>query len=164
GSEVADPQGIEGEPGASPGLGLLDMTTTLYPEKQLRRVSGTLADFSGASLGDAEPAGAVQVEGYEIHCGISTGPALDNPVAQLPHGPDGARSGDGQVIGTYLHGLFDHPQAARALLAWAGLEKATGFDYRALREQQIERLADTVEQHLDLSRLFPSLLVEEKAP
>jgi len=148
GNEVADPDGIEGDPGSSPGLGLLDMDTTLYPEKQLRRVTGTLSGFAELHT---------PVEGYEIHCGISTGPALANPVAQLPHGPDGALSTDGQVIGTYLHGLFDHPEAARALLAWAGLENTAEFDYRALREQQIERLADTVEQHLDLPSLFPTL-------
>ncbi len=151
GNRIADPDGIEGEPGESAGLGLLDMDTRLYPEKQLRRVGGTLADLRGAGFADGE----VRVEGYEIHCGISEGPALADPVAQLDHGPDGARSNDGQVIGTYVHGLFDHPEAARALLAWAGLREAASFDYRALREQQIERLADSVEQHLDLSILFP---------
>ena len=146
GNEVADPNGIEGNPGASSGLGLLDMSTTLHPEKQLRQVSGTLTGFAQA---------AVPAEGYEIHCGISTGPALANPVAQLPHGSDGARSADDQVLGTYIHGLFDQPEAAHALLDWAGLKKATTFDYRALREQQIDRLADTVEQHLDLVQLSP---------
>ncbi|MFA5494344.1 MAG: cobyric acid synthase [Porticoccaceae bacterium] len=151
GETVADPDGIEGDAGESPGLGLLAMATRLYPEKQLRRVSGTLFPLEGNG------ATAIEVEGYEIHCGISTGPALDNPVARLPRGPDGARSGDGQVMGTYIHGLFDHPQASRALLAWAGLGHCPEFDYFALREQQIERLADVVEQHLDLARLFPAL-------
>ena len=151
GEVVADPDGIEGEAGESAGLGLLAMATRLYPEKQLRRVSGTLTD-SGA-----------RVEGYEIHCGISTGPALDNPVAQLPHGPDGARSEDGQVLGTYIHGLFDCTEAAAALLHWAGLTAAPDFDYQALREQQIDRLADALEQHLDLARLFPTLLNAERS-
>ena len=145
GDAIADPQGIEDRAGASTGLGLLAMTTTLYPEKQLRRVSGRLAPWNGT------------VEGYEIHCGISRGPALDTPLARLPHGPDGAISSDDQIIGTYLHGLFDHPEACAALLAWAGLDGADAFDYRARCEQQIDRLADCLESHLDLERLFPTL-------
>jgi len=148
GENIADPDGIEGEAGESPGLGLLPIRTRLYPEKQLRRMRGTLLDLG---------AGEIPVEGYEIHCGVSEGPGLARPVARLPQGPDGARSDDGQVMGTYLHGLFDRPEAASALLAWAGLDAPPPFDYPARREQQIERLADAVEQHLDLQRLFPSL-------
>ena len=155
GESVADPDGIEGEPGESPGLGLLAIHTRLYPEKQLRRVEGVLV-----GLGD----GDIPVAGYEIHCGISAGPGLERPVARLPQGPDGAHSADGQVLGTYLHGLFDRPEAAAALLAWAGLAAAPPFDYPALREQQIERLADALEQHLDLHRLFPTLTARAAAP
>ena len=148
GNQVADPHGVEGNRGVSPGLGLLDMHTTLQTDKQLRRGTGTLIGFNNSSAA---------VEGYEIHCGISSGPALANPVVRLAHGEDGARSADDQVIGTYLHGLFDHPDAARALLAWAGLRTAGAFDYRTLREQQIERLGDMLEHHLDLARLFAGL-------
>jgi len=153
GQVVADPDGIEGDPGASPGLGLLPMTTRLYPEKQLRRVSGTLYSPDGTG------AAVIPVAGYEIHCGISTGPALEHPFARLPQGPDGARSADGQVLGTYLHGLFEGADAADALLRWAGLTAAKSFDYHSLREQQIERLADTLEQHLDLTLLFPESII-----
>ncbi len=83
---VHDPAGLEGEPGSSPGLGLLDFTTTLEPEKQLHRVEGRLG------LEDAF------VTGYEIHAGVSTGPALAQPAIRLNDGrPDGALSGDGQT-------------------------------------------------------------------
>jgi adenosylcobyric acid synthase len=67
-------------------------------------------------------------------------------------------------MGTYLHGLFDRPEAASALLAWAGLDAPPPFDYPARREQQIDRLADAVEQHLDLDRLFPTLAVLAASP
>ncbi len=147
GQAIADPKGIEGPAGSSPGLGLLTMTTTLHPQKRLRRVAGILA-----GLADDVP-----LEGYEIHCGVSEGPALAKPLARLAAGPDGACGTDGQVMGSYVHGLFDHPTAARALLAWAGLRDAPDFDYRALRERHIERLADAVERHLDLALLFPNL-------
>ena len=40
-----------------------------------------------------------------------------------------------------------------ALLRWAGLADVQSVDYHALREADIERLADLVEQHLDTARL-----------
>lgn len=141
GEFIHDPQGLEGISGSSIGLGWLAMETTLHEEKQLTRVQGRLL---------LEDAG---VEGYEIHMGISTGAALERPLVQLEGAPDGAIGEDNQVLGTYLHGLFDHPEAATALLRWAGLDAAEGIDYAALREQELDRLADVLEARLDLQSL-----------
>ncbi|MFZ1831015.1 MAG: cobyric acid synthase [Candidatus Competibacteraceae bacterium] len=139
---VHDPAGLEGEPGSSPGLGLLDFATTLEPEKQLRRVEGRLG------LEDA------WVTGYEIHAGVSTGPALEQPAIRLNDGRlDGALSDDGQLLGSYLHGLFDAASARDALLRWAGLAVRETPDYRQLREDGINRLADALETYLDLDSL-----------
>ncbi len=142
GERIADPLGLEGAAGHSEGLGLLALSTELAADKQLRNVSGRLL------LGD------VAIQGYEIHAGISTGPALQRAAVRLDDGrTDGALSADGQVLGTYLHGLFEAPQACQHLLRWAGLEEAQQVDYHALRERDIERLADLVEAHLDTARL-----------
>lgn len=142
GERIADPLGIEGEAGQSEGLGLLTLTTELAAQKQLRNVRGHLL------LGDAP------IEGYEIHAGISQGPALERAAVRLEDGRmEGAVSADGQVLGTYLHGLFETPEACQALLGWAGLNEAQRVDYHALRERDIERLADMVEAHLDTARL-----------
>jgi len=141
GQAIHDPFGLEGEPGSSAGLQWLDLTTTLDAEKKLRRVSGVLA------LDEAP------VTGYEIHHGVTHGAALARPLVNLPGRYDGAISDDGQVIGSYLHGLFDSPAACAALLRWAGLAETAPFDYPALREQGIERLADAVAQHLDMRRI-----------
>ncbi|QLF92714.1 cobyric acid synthase [Pseudomonas sp. ABC1] len=139
---LQDPLGLEGPAGQSPGLGLLAFSTRLEAHKQLRNVRGRLC------LEDAE------VSGYEIHAGVSTGPALAHAAVRLDDGrSDGAISADGQVLGTYLHGLFEHPEACAALLRWAGLAQVRKVDYQALRERDIERLADQVEQHLDTARL-----------
>ena len=139
---IDDPAGLEGEPGGSPGLGLLDFTTTLAPEKQLHRVEGRLV------LENAF------VTGYEIHAGISSGPALEQPAIRLNDGRlDGALSADGQIFGSYLHGLFDAASARDALLRWAGLAVRETPDYRQLREDGINRLADALENHLDLKGL-----------
>lgn len=66
---------------------------------------------------------------------------------------DGAQSPDGQILGTYLHGLFETPAACSALLRWAGLQDVQEVDYHSLRERDIERLADLVEHHLDTDLL-----------
>ena len=92
--------------------------------------------------------------GYEIHAGVTTGAALEQPAVHLDDGRcDGAQSADGQIFGTYLHGLFESPAACSALLRWAGLEDVQAVDYHALRERDIERLADLVENHLDTAYL-----------
>ncbi len=152
GRALHDPLGLEGAPGSSAGFGWLDMATTLAADKQLRNVSGRLAWADAA------------VAGYEIHAGVSSGAALARPflagcAANGAHAPyvDGAFSDDGQVAGTYLHGLFDTPAAADAVLAWAGLRRNTAPDIHALREAAIDRLADAVEAHLDLPRLLSIL-------
>ncbi|MGZ8270217.1 MAG: hypothetical protein ACXW1T_03480 [Methylophilus sp.] len=64
----------------------------------------------------------------------------------------GAISQDNQVAGTCVHGLFDHPGACAAWLAWARLTEASTFDYEALKEAELNRLADCVEQHLDWNK------------
>jgi adenosylcobyric acid synthase len=136
---IADPVGLEGPPGASRGFGWLDLDTVLEEEKQLRNTAGVLT-FGGAA-----------VRGYEIHMGVSRGAALDKPSALLDGGrPDGAISGDGKVLGTYVHGLFELPDACAALLNWAGLRDPEVIDYRVVRERSIERLADCLESHLDM--------------
>lgn len=142
GEQVHDPLGLEGPCGSSVGLGLLAFSTTLAQEKQLRNVRGRLL------LEDAE------VSGYEIHAGVTSGAGLVRAAVQLDDGRrDGAQSEDGQVLGTYLHGLFESPAACGALLRWAGLEDVQSVDYHGLRERDIERLADLVERHLDTGLL-----------
>ncbi len=149
GRAIHDPHGIEGEAGSSAALGYLDFETTLQAHKQLHNVRGMLA------LGDAP------VSGYEIHAGISVGDGLRRPFARLADGRnDGAVSEDGQIAATYLHGVFESQQACRALLDWAGLQAPEAFDYRELREQNIERLADALEAHLDMKRILQLLGVE----
>ena len=86
--------------------------------------------------------------------GISTGPALDHPAVQLKNKMDGVISEDGQIIGTYLHGLFDKESALHSLLSWAGLGEVRSFDYEALREQELNRLANEMEEHIDIESLF----------
>jgi adenosylcobyric acid synthase len=133
GRSVADPEGIEGAPRSVSGFGLLDIDTTITAHKQLKQVSGHCA-FDPAAT----------VSGYEIHMGVSTGEALDRPAFVIDDRAEGARSADDQVLGTYLHGVFDTPQALAALLQWAGLNNAAPLDLAQLREQSLDRIAEAV--------------------
>jgi len=137
GQALHDPYAIEGDAGSSAGFGWLEMETTLEQTKQLKQIAGQLA-FADA-----------QVAGYEIHMGVTTGAALSTPALYLENRPEGALSPDGQIAGTYLHGLFDHKEACAAWLAWAGLQAEQQFDYEQLKNDELDRLADCVEQHLD---------------
>ena len=163
GRAIHDPQGMEGTPGTTRGLALLDMETTLHSQKGLRNVRGKLL-LGGTAGSNAE------LTGYEIHAGISSGTALRNPFSMVATSspsvadaaaehcaatfPDGAVSEDGQVAGTYLHGVFDSPEACRAILGWAGAAPTEQPDYRALVEKDINRLAELVEKHLDTELLM----------
>lgn len=129
GHAVADPLAVEGMAGVSEGLGLLEIETELTQEKHLLQVSGQCA-FNPAS-----------VSGYEIHMGISRGDALTRPAFYIGERPEGAMSVDGQVLGTYVHGLFDHTEACSALLDWAGLKNSHAIDVAALREASLDRIA-----------------------
>jgi adenosylcobyric acid synthase len=138
GKSILDSEGIEGQPGLAAGLGYLDMLTELTPEKVLKQVAGHLV-FQGHA----------PISGYEIHCGQSTGSALDQPFAYIDGKAEGSVSEDMQVIGTYLHGLFDHPHALQSLLNWAGLTTVRKLDRAALRENELDRLADMLESSMD---------------
>jgi adenosylcobyric acid synthase len=142
GRTIHDPSGIESRTGSHAGLALLDVETTLECEKQLRNVRGTLM------LENAP------VRGYEIHAGVTIGPALARPAVRLATHDDGALSEDSRILGTYVHGLFESRLACDALLRWAGLAAPDTPDYDRLREDGIERLADAVETHIDMSAVL----------
>lgn len=145
GESIADPDGIEGDAGESQGLGYLQTSTILAPEKQLKQTVGTL------QLPDQQ---AVPVRGYEIHAGITSGIQANAPV-QLQDGPDGQLGIDNQVFGTYLHGIFEQTEACNAILSWAGLEATQTPDFDLIREQGIDRVADTLEEYMKLDKLWP---------
>jgi len=139
GRTIADPDGIEGAPGASPGLGLLDVETTLTPVKQLR-VEHAIHAASGAAIA-----------GYHIHMGATTGPDTARPFAHVPGAAEGAISPDGRVAGTYLHGLFAADPFRRAML---GNAASPDLAYEAGIEQTLDDLAAHLENHLDIDALL----------
>ncbi len=145
GRRVSDPLGIEGPARSCDGLGHLDVETELTGDKSLVAVTGrSVAD--GASL-----------SGYEMHVGRTAGPDCSRPFARLDDGGagrfDGARSADGLVAGTYLHGLFSDDAQRGALLARLGLS-GSDLNYEARVEAALDALSAHLAAHVDLDRLW----------
>jgi adenosylcobyric acid synthase len=141
GKRVADPEGVEGPPGAVEGLGLLDVETVLTGEKTLREVEGEC-------LANAKP-----FRGYEMHVGRTAGPDCARPLLRFADGRlDGATSPTGLIAGAYVHGLFadDRQRAASLGLLGGGSEVA----YEATVERTLDGLADHCTTHLDLDAIL----------
>ena len=141
GTEIADPDGIEGKPASVAGLGLLDVTTVMTPDK---RVTETRA---------VHPASGTQVRGYEIHLGRTEGPDRARPLFTVDGQPEGAQRADGQVMGSYLHGMFTEDAFRRAFLA--GLGALPGHvSYDKTVDETLDALADHLAEHVDCQRLL----------
>lgn len=143
GEIIDDPQGIEGQVGKTDGLGLLPITTTMQPNKELRLQQGEL------NLGNQ----LVSAQGYEIHCGLSSFGQLTNVLTDEEDKAAAFLSEDEQILATYWHGIFDTPEALSSILHWAGLDQVDMLDYEQLREESLDKLADWVEQQIDLPRI-----------
>lgn len=149
GRAIYDPLGIESSQAQIDGLSLAEFTTTLTAEKALTQVLATLVAFNESQ------SSTVEFSGYEIHCGQSQGPALERPFAFVGKSPDGFISEDKQIVGTYLHGLFDKPEMTQALLHWVKPETTVAaVDLDEHREQQLERLARVCERHLAIEKII----------
>ena len=141
GRRVADPDGVEGPPGAAAGLGLLDLETVLTGDKVLRPATGRLAGSSA------------RFEGYEMHVGRTQGPNQARPWLSLDQGGDaGAQSADGRIAGGYVHGLFALAEARGALLAQWGAVSAGG-DHAARVDAALDALAEALEAAFDIPAL-----------
>jgi adenosylcobyric acid synthase len=145
GRRLADPRGIEGPAGAVDGLALLDVDTELTDDKTLVEVRGE--DIAGTPL-----------SGYEMHVGITRGPATARPMLKLTNGTssraEGAMSADGRVAGCYLHGLFASDAFRHAFLATLKPRAASGLMYEHEIESTLDALADHLAAHLDLDRIL----------
>lgn len=150
GRRIADPEGIEGTAGDTPGLGLLEVDTVMRPEKRV-----TLTRAVHAATGRP-------IEGYEIHLGVTDGPDCARPFARIGGRPEGAVAPSGRIAGTYMHGLFASDGFRAAYLAGLGIA-SDGHSHAAMVEATLDALALHLEQHLDvggmlaLARQSPSI-------
>ncbi|MEO1197913.1 MAG: cobyric acid synthase [Pseudomonadota bacterium] len=146
GTALHDPDGIEGITGSVAGLGLLDVKTVMTPEKALQEVSGRHV-ATGSDL-----------TGYEMHIGRTDGPDRARPFAELgaagPQHLDGAVSASGQIMGTYLHGMFAADDFRRAFLSALGARPDPLLRHDVVVEETLDALAAHLEAHLDIDGLL----------
>ncbi len=138
---IADPDGIEGAPGHVAGLALLDVATTMTPEKRVTETTAT------------HIASGTPVRGYEIHIGRTMGPDCARPLFDVAGAPEGAISASGRVMGSYLHGMFSADAFRRAFLARLGATPGNA-SYDATIEATLDALADHLEAHVDCAGLL----------
>lgn len=139
GTLLSDPQGIEGDASCVEGLGFLDMTTCFTDSKIVTPWQGKYENCV--------------MHGYEMHCGISQGEDLSRPVFTSDHGPEGARSHDGLIWGSYVHGMFANDDFRRHIVALLGAKPST-YSYTQHMDAILDGWADCIEQSVSI----PSLL------
>lgn len=157
GRRIEDPGHVESETGSAEGLGLLNIVTVFKKEKTTHRVKARVLADEGLFRGLA---GQI-VTGYEIHMGRTAGqsapPAfeiIERSSGIEPH-PDGACARRGNIIGTYLHGLFDNEGFRRVLLRNLNPDFLAGPMGSPLpsKEALYDELADRVRRSLDIERI-----------
>jgi adenosylcobyric acid synthase len=164
GETLSDPEGVEAG-GTIRGMGLLPMDTVFAGEKRRTRVHGSFQSSQGI-LAAME---GTQVEGYEIHMGVTTLKEGAVPLTRIRDyttgheeekevSQDGANLGN--VYGTYLHGIFDKEGAAegvvRALARAKGLDEEAlkAVDFASFKETQYDLLAAGLREHLDMEAIY----------
>lgn len=142
GRKVYDPDGIEGPVKDMDGLGLLDMETVLKGPKTLRAAEGY------SVLDDTV------VRGYEMHMGVSEGPARKSALLTLNGEDEGVYQDHGRLIGSYLHGLFNEDAFRNAYLASLRDGRQAALSYEQQIDQVLDHLADHLETYCDLDGLL----------
>lgn len=172
GKKLMDPYHVEGEKEEIDGLGLLDIETTFEREKTTTQVEAKICENMNGYLHNLSN---MMVKGYEIHMGISKigkhVNSLNNITKKLEQDVDyleGSVNEKGNVVGTYLHGIFDEIDFTRALLnnirESKGLEKVdTNVDsFEAFKQGEYDKLADLLREHLDIKKIYEIMDKHEK--
>jgi len=143
GRSIADPEGIEGPPGATSGLGHLDVSTILASDKTVRPVTAR------------HEASGIELAGYEIHLGRTIGPDTRLAPFSVAGMAEGAASATGRIMGTYLHGVFSSDAFRRAFLRRFSPDGLKGeLRYEAEIDSTLDALATHLETHLDADRVL----------
>ncbi|MEG0707628.1 MAG: cobyric acid synthase [Cellulosilyticaceae bacterium] len=161
GEMLEDPHGVEGG-GSIRGMGLLKTKTVFEEEKTRTQVAGKFKEVQGI----LSHLTGKTFEGYEIHMGQTTGSekpltTLETILGEVEERHDGAYADN--VYGSYIHGLFDQEEVAKAvvtsLLAAKGLEYSDiqGVDIAAYKEEQYDKLAEGLREHLDMKKIYDIL-------
>ncbi|AAK79342.1 adenosylcobyric acid synthase [Clostridium acetobutylicum] len=154
---IEDPFKVETELGEINGMGLLDIRTVFAEKKVTTRVQGSVIDKQ------------IPVYGYEIHMGISSYGEKAKPFIKIENKvgiDDGAVNEGGNIMGTYIHGIFDGANFREYIINFLrdkkGIERKKSVVYEDVRNGEIDRLADIVRNSLDMNSIYSVMGIEGK--
>lgn len=159
GRTIFDPGHAESAEPKTAGLGLLPVTTAFFPVKSTHPVRGHVV--SGKGL--LQRAAGLPLSGYEIHMGQTSGEDIKAPfrIDERSRKPcqdlDGCLSPNGNVMGTYIHGLFHNEGLRHSLLTELAERKGVAFTparKAQSKEEQYDRLAAPVRSDLDMQFIY----------
>lgn len=166
GKQINDPHHVESLEDSIQGLNLLDTATTFAAEKQTYQVKARMLEHENLFHTDGE------LVGYEIHMGETTFNGR-NPVrsfariteraGEMVDILDGCVSANGNVIGTYIHGIFDNDEFRSGLINYLKLKKGLKLSDRchvnskSIKERRYNELADVVRRNTDMSMIYNML-------
>ena len=151
GNVILDPHEVETSLKTIEGMKLLDIDTLFEQEKVTTRVEAELNNK--------------KIYGYEIHMGVSTYGEAVEPLfninfknGEVVNYSDGAINKEGNVMGTYIHGIFDGIPFREKILntiRWQkGLKTKEAKTYESLREKELDKLADIVRNSIDMKKIY----------
>lgn len=166
GKQINDPYHVESAQKTINGLGLLSTTTTFARDKQTYQVRARLLGCQRLFPVSNE------LVGYEIHMGetLYNGDNSTKPFAMITERagktvdiPDGCISPDGNVVGTYIHGIFDNDEFRTALIQYLKSKKGLKVshthraDFKSIKEQKYNELADIVRRNMNMAMVYDLL-------
>lgn len=166
GMQINDPHHVESSEDGVQGLGLLNVATTFAAEKQTFQVKAHLLKYENLFYVDEE------LTGYEIHMGetVYKGDNLARPFARISERAgkaaqifDGCVSNKGNVLGTYIHGIFDNDGFRSRLIKHLRLKKGlesvdgTPLSSKKIKEEKYNTLADIVRGNIDMGMVYKIL-------
>lgn len=163
GEAICDPDEVE-EGGQMQGMGLLPVSTSLQQEKTRTQVEGNFLPLQGI----LQPLSGNSFSGYEIHMGKTTNCCIkkqNSPIARMKVQGCWKEEGtfQGNVYGTYVHGIFDHAQTAGRMVEILAKKKgvlvdtSSLMDYKAYEQLQYDKLAAGLRDSLDMPQIYGML-------
>lgn len=159
GKEINDPKLAESQIPFTKGLGILDTYTTFEDEKSTYQVKAQVSSMNQFTKYYEDE----EIKGYEIHMGKTEHGAMATPFIEITERLgdkveiyDGAINLEGNVWGTYIHGIFDNTSFTRKFLNIIREKKGlkpineVPLSYQQAKENEYDRLADFVREHLDI--------------
>ena len=173
GRKLKDPYHVEGDIEEFDGIGLLDTITTFEKEKTTTQVNAIISEKLNGYMSNL---GGKKVKGYEIHMGITDIGSSVNSLNTITKKLDekvnyeeGSVNQEGNVVGTYLHGIFDDVDFTRSLLnnirEAKGLEKVKSSvaSFEEFKQKEYDRLAEVLREHLDIEKIYEIMDEHEKS-